>query len=308
MTVKGQKNQALVAWLAAEIDRMHPRDRLAGLLWGDNSQSNARANLRQALTAVRRALPDHSLLSEADSLGFSTESVWVDVREFSRLIELSDTESLWQASEIYDGELLDGFRSRSEPFDQWLQVARESYRRQAIDLIEKLLRTDEIGRDPERSIKLCGRLLAADPLAEPTYRRLMRLYAEIGHTGSALRQFRICEEVLQRELSSPASMETVALMRSIKGGQIPAKAEPSAPTSNAPITTVTTEKTDATNRRAQLPSVAVLPFLSMSSDPEHGYLGDGMTEELINLLAQCENWRVTSRNASFKYKGKNVDL
>ena len=48
--------------------------------------------------------------------------------------------------------------------------------------------------------------------------------------------------------------------------------------------------------------------MSMSSDPEHGFLADGMTEELINLLANCVSWRVVARNSSFRYKNKNVDV
>jgi eukaryotic-like serine/threonine-protein kinase len=54
-------------------------------------------------------------------------------------------------------------------------------------------------------------------------------------------------------------------------------------------------------------SVAVLPFLNLSSDPENEYFSDGMTDELINALAQVPGLRVPGRTSCFAFKGKNVD-
>ena len=52
------------------------------------------------------------------------------------------------------------------------------------------------------------------------------------------------------------------------------------------------------------PSVAVLPFSNLSADPEQEYFCDGMTEEIINALAQLEDMRVVARTSSFVFKGK----
>ncbi len=56
------------------------------------------------------------------------------------------------------------------------------------------------------------------------------------------------------------------------------------------------------------PSVAVLPFVNMSSDKENEYFSDGLSEELLNLLAQINGLRVAGRTSSFFYKGKNENL
>lgn len=56
------------------------------------------------------------------------------------------------------------------------------------------------------------------------------------------------------------------------------------------------------------PSVAVLPFASFSTDPEDGYFADGLTEELINSLAQISGLLVPGRTSSFYFKGRNEDL
>ena len=56
------------------------------------------------------------------------------------------------------------------------------------------------------------------------------------------------------------------------------------------------------------PSIAVLPFLNMSSDAEQEYFADGMTEELLNALAKIRELRVAGRTSSFAYKGEDKDL
>lgn len=60
--------------------------------------------------------------------------------------------------------------------------------------------------------------------------------------------------------------------------------------------------------RQTLNSIAVLPFASLSSDPENEYFCDGITEELLNVLAKIEGLQVTSRTSSFAFKGKTEDI
>ena len=55
-------------------------------------------------------------------------------------------------------------------------------------------------------------------------------------------------------------------------------------------------------------SVAVLPFVNMSSDRENEYFSDGLAEELINSLLKIEGLHVASRTSSFAFKGKNLDI
>jgi TolB-like protein/Flp pilus assembly protein TadD len=56
------------------------------------------------------------------------------------------------------------------------------------------------------------------------------------------------------------------------------------------------------------PSIAVLPFVNMSSDPEQEYFSDGLSEEILNLLAKIPELKVIGRTSSFAFKGKNEDL
>jgi TolB-like protein/cytochrome c-type biogenesis protein CcmH/NrfG len=55
-------------------------------------------------------------------------------------------------------------------------------------------------------------------------------------------------------------------------------------------------------------SIAVLPFVNMSSDKDQEYFSDGLSEELLNLLAKIPELKVIGRTSSFSFKGKNEDL
>ena len=64
----------------------------------------------------------------------------------------------------------------------------------------------------------------------------------------------------------------------------------------------------AARDRADKPSIAVLPFNNMSGDPEQEFFADGITEDIITELSRFRELFVISRNSSFKYKGKPVDV
>lgn len=55
-------------------------------------------------------------------------------------------------------------------------------------------------------------------------------------------------------------------------------------------------------------SIAVLPFVNMSSDPEQEYFGDGIAEEVLNLLAHIRELRVISRSSAFAFRGQDLHI
>ena len=75
------------------------------------------------------------------------------------------------------------------------------------------------------------------------------------------------------------------------------------PTLPAPAQTVV-----AATRPADPRSIAVLPFVNLSSDPEQEYFADGLSEEILNSLTGIEGMRVAGRTSSFQFKGKAEDL
>jgi adenylate cyclase len=77
---------------------------------------------------------------------------------------------------------------------------------------------------------------------------------------------------------------------------IPANVESIAPANHEPSNTDTDK------------SIAVLPFVNMSNDAEQDYFCDGISEEIINALAQLNNLRVIARTSAFTFKNKNIDV
>jgi serine/threonine protein kinase/Flp pilus assembly protein TadD len=78
----------------------------------------------------------------------------------------------------------------------------------------------------------------------------------------------------------------------------------------APYTGATPPETRTTNEAAAsaAKSIAVLPFVNMSADPDNEYFTDGIAEEIINALSKVQALRVASRTSSFAFKGKNEDI
>ena len=68
------------------------------------------------------------------------------------------------------------------------------------------------------------------------------------------------------------------------------------------------EHEESFDKSLSLPSIAVLPFADMSPNKDQEYFSDGLSEELLNVLAKVSGIKVAGRTSSFKYKGKNDDL
>jgi TolB-like protein/lipoprotein NlpI len=60
--------------------------------------------------------------------------------------------------------------------------------------------------------------------------------------------------------------------------------------------------------RSEEKSIAVLPFLNLSNDPEQEYFSDGIAEEILGSLSQLKDLKVAGRSSSFQFKGRNPDL
>ena len=67
-------------------------------------------------------------------------------------------------------------------------------------------------------------------------------------------------------------------------------------------------RTDALVESYGEKSIVVLPFVNMSDDAGNEYFADGISEELLNLLAQIPQLRVISRSSAFSFKGKDIDI
>ena len=76
----------------------------------------------------------------------------------------------------------------------------------------------------------------------------------------------------------------------------------------APVSAPAARTAPAPPESAVTDSIVVLPFANMSADPENEYFADGITEEIIDALAQIQGLHVVARSSAFSFKGKYIDL
>lgn len=275
-----RKARALVAYLALRGARGQSREKLAELLWGNSAEEQARASLRQALSSIRKALNGSgtaSLLADGDRISLPPMAIDLDVAKFERLVAEATPQALTQAAALYKGDLLDGFSLKEDSFEAWIRSERERLRHLACDALTRLIAHCEEAGDTERCVETAARLLVLDPLRETAHRILMRAYAAQGRHASALKQFEICREILERELGIAPEPETVALYREIRSGRAAAP-EGERDTVHAPAA--------AGPPVPNGPSVAVMPFENKSGDPDRSYFSDGLTENIIAGLTR----------------------
>src|SRR5262245_34052214 len=211
-----RKAQALLAYLASPPGRAHGRDKLASLRWGGICQPQARASLRQALTALRKALgASTGLQVDAETVGLDPESVTVDTQVFETLVKSAAPADLDQAAALYQGDLLAGLALDEAPFEEWLLAERERLRELAMEALAKLLAHHRQSGATEAAVQTALKLLALDPLQEAVHRVLMRLYTQLGRRAAALRQYQLCVAALERELRAEPEAETKALYQEI---------------------------------------------------------------------------------------------
>lgn len=205
-----KKGQALLTWLALHPGEAQSRNRLASLLWADSTDNAARHSLRQNLASLRRVVGAPVLQAARETVALRTDGLTVDALEFERLADEQSLRSLERACALYRGDLLQGFRPRAAPFEEWLAAERSRLHERALDAMDGLLARYLAGGDGDLAMPLANRLLALDPVRESAHRALMELHARRGHHTEALRQYRKCIEALERHLGidpAPATLE-----------------------------------------------------------------------------------------------------
>ncbi len=210
-----RKSQALLAYLALPPGQAHPRDKLAALLWGGMRDESARTSLRQALFAIRKALGEAALRADGATIALIPDRVDVDAVSLAQSVADGSPEALTRAADLYRGDLLAGLVVDEAPWEEWLLGERERMRELALEGIARLLAHHRRTGALELALQTALRLLTLDPLQEPVHRTLMRLYADLGRRGAALRQYQHCVATLQREMAAEPDRETKQLYQDI---------------------------------------------------------------------------------------------
>lgn len=279
MSLPTRKDRLLLAYLALSGGRPQPRERLAGLLWADRAEAQARDSLKQALADIRQAFRQAGLdpvRADRESVTFAPDGIEIDAVAFATLA--TDAKPSVRAALLYGGDLLEGTDGVTAEFDEWLRGERQRLGDLAVRVLVELTHASA---SADETLQLGRRLLSRDRLREPVYRSLMRLHAQRGERAEALKLYATCCDCLKQDLGIAPDTKTEALYRDILTDRL---TSPSA----AP---------DA-DRPAGRPSIAVLPFGNLSGDESLGHLCDGITEDVITGLGRFRLLFVIDRHSS----------
>jgi TolB-like protein/Tfp pilus assembly protein PilF len=264
------------------------RDRLVGLLWSDRSEAQARGSLRHALAALRKALPDPSiLLAPSGSVGLDPEKTQCDASEFLKLA----SNDAAKAAELYRGPFLADSDMPDPAFEDWALAERRSLHAAALSLVDDFDPSAASPDERQAVAALAGRLLETDPACEEALRALIRRDLAEGRRNAALRRFEQCRDALKAALG----VEPEEMTRALIDDPAPAPATVTPPA--IPVADVETDH----------PSIVVLPFKNLSSDPEQGFFADGVVEEITSVLSRIRDFFVIARQTAETLRDSTLD-
>jgi DNA-binding SARP family transcriptional activator/TolB-like protein/Tfp pilus assembly protein PilF len=279
-----RKDRLLLSFLCLQSGRPVSRDKLAGLLWADRAEEQARGSLRQSLAALRATFgedADNVVVAGRDSVTVKQSGLHIDVEDFERAAV--DISTLAGASRLYPGPLLDGFDSPSPEYGQWLLPERQRLEDLAASVVERLAKVETSSQDLDSAIRLARQLLGRDRLREPVYRALMQMLARDNKRNEALKLYGQCEAALAEELGVKAAHETEQVYRDILNG-----AETVAGGMDKITPPVGGER----------PAIAVMPFQNISHESELNVLCTGLAEDITCGLGRFKLFSVIDRFSS----------
>ncbi|MBI4544282.1 MAG: hypothetical protein HY703_03705 [Gemmatimonadetes bacterium] len=331
---------AVLLYLA--LEREATREAVASLLWPERDSERGRHALSQKLYELRQILGEDWVQAPGERMRV-TPLIRVDMHEFETAVQRG---ALEEALALYNGEFLgDFYVPGSKNFENWVdrhraRVAR-LHRKTRRELIDQCVARGDV----ERAMLAARRWVELEPLEDEAHHRLIELLAHSGNRAEAIRQYDSYERALKAEELEPLEQTRalIAVVRQSSTAPTPPTAapaaiyEPSESVESASLPAAVQPRVPASRRRrviavaiaaalllavgswaarhyllrASTPSrsIAVLPFLNLSTDPSASeHLSDGVAEELIHALSQTDSLRVAARTSSFRFRGKDVSI
>ncbi len=296
--VSSRRARALLAYLALSPDHAASRERLAGLLWSDRGEAQARASLRQTLLTLKAMF----LQAGLDVIDVSRDKVsliagaldW-DLAALDRAFERADPDaSAARLADIGAGRLLeDG--NLGGLFGDWLDQTRARVE-------QHLARATLASLDCLASQGLWTNVRAVadvylrrDPLDEAVAAMAIRADGALGAPAAAHRRFQVLRDALARELGVAPGRAVQAALIGVNR-EPPPRAPPPEPAPGPALAL------------PSKPSVAILPFANLTADADQDFFTDGMVEEIIAALSRFKSIFVIASGSTYAFRGKTVGV
>jgi predicted ATPase/DNA-binding SARP family transcriptional activator len=247
VTISSRPAQSLFAYLILNTGRSHRREKLAGLLWPDSTEENARNYLRNGLWKLRKAIEKESskifgdsyILADDISVSFNPEAPYtLDVATIEDIeAECASTDGLMDALSFYEGELLPGF------YDEWIVLEREHIQAVFEQKIEWLLKYLQEKARWSDCLDWGERWISFGQKPEAAYRFLITAHAARGDMSKVVAIFERCTKSLD-EIGVKPSEQTLTLFENLKSGKEKFEKEKSTIYPNKTKTTTSASRTN----------------------------------------------------------------
>ena len=224
--IRYRKGIAVLSRLAVECDVMHPRERIAALLWPNLQRAAALTNLRQVLSNLVRVLTPEAdnapqvIRSDSSSIGlYTSRELSLDIHALNVAASGRGTGERMAVQSPDQPPLhsfLEGFDlPECQDYSAWLDAQRRKFDNDIIHLHEKAVAKAMARHDLERALLHARLIERIDPLLEPNQVCLMRLLMESGRSKQALLQYERFTERLREDLDVEPEPATSALQQHI---------------------------------------------------------------------------------------------
>ncbi|MCG8494107.1 MAG: hypothetical protein MI743_21030 [Sneathiellales bacterium] len=280
--IPNRKAKAIIAYLSLNNESYQTRERLAGLLWSERSEEQARASLRQTIRRLRTVFTAH----EIEPMEFGRYEISLNSSEFSTDID----ETLGTLKQGYVPEtlletkqplekVLYGFEDLDSFFTSWLQVTRQTLANKILEQLSDLLRSPSQEKE-----KAARALLNIDNTNEEAYRALIRFHADNGNVTSALDYYKQLWDILSDEYDMEPSEETQQLISAIKLGEYTVNTLHNA--NSDPFIDSSLEE----DPQVSLPVISVMQFELHGLETTTELQVTGLRYELIASLVKFRQW------------------
>ena len=215
----GRKLRALLAYLVLNNTAPQPREKLMAMLWGSHFETQARQNLRKALSRLRKSIGDVLIVGTEERVGIDVARIATDVAQFEAYCADGSREALAAADELYSGEFLEGLHVPEPDWEEWLASERLRLRNLAVDAHVRL--ASQLLEEPDfpGAADAAQRALTLDPLREDACRCAMLALTGLGRRSDALRHFDEFCDLLKERLGAEPDRETIDVCEQIRDGQ-----------------------------------------------------------------------------------------
>lgn len=289
LEIRNSKALCLLLFLLYQDNHAATRERLAGLLWSEKSEQNARGSLRQVLKLLRNCFSTigfEGFVADRQLVYLDRELVKTDYGEAISSLRNGNIPELFLRTTDVVEQFAYGFDVHDASFSAWLQITKQGLYEELVGRLQHVLRSESTSDLDRDNAAEC--LLKLDRSNEEATRQLILSYAQKGNPTRSTQLYDELWHLLDIQFDAKPEDETQDLISQVKLGAL--SPSHSSPAKHAPVELI---KNDRTNSFSY-PILAIKEFRAGTPNQaiEEHELVIGFRQDLISSLVRFRDWVV----------------